>query len=420
MPGAHKVLIAGASISIGVALSAGVFAEPDRSPILTRDIQTGDPEPAALEIGGLRLLPALAVAGGYDTNIYESSSLEVDSAVYELRPELLAELRGTRQLWQLGYQGRRIEFDASRDDDATDHRVYLQGTAELGLRHQLNGALQWYRGHERRGTGLSEGFNPAIDDSQVPTPDRFTDQRANLGYRFGAEGAPGALRFRFNHFEREYENNLVRTRYFDRDENRGAATFLWRVMPRTSLQIEGRIADIEYGEVQPGQAALDSVEQSLLAGAEWRLGDSTSASLLVGNTHKDFDDEAREDGDNLAWEVGAAWRPRSYSRFDISFERSPEETNGSGDFIDSRRASIGWEQQWLPRLGTRLAYQNVDQTYQRAERDKQMDGVLFRVSYQMRRWLRWHLDLDWREQDSEESTLIFDRSQYWLSAEITL
>ena len=190
--------------------------------------------------------------------------------------------------------------------------------------------------------------------------------------------------------------------------------------PRTSLQIEGRVADIEYAEVQPGQSALDSVEQSLLAGAEWRVGDSTSASLLVGNTRKDFDDSAREDGDNLAWEVGAAWAPRSYSRFDISFQRSPEETNGSGDFIDSRRAGIGWEQQWLPRLGTRLAYQYVDQTYQRAERDKQMDGVQFRVTYQMRRWLRWSLDMDWREQDSEESTLIFERSQYWLSAEVSL
>jgi hypothetical protein len=404
---------------VTVAATAAV-AEPERAPLLLRESADEQSQPAALSWGAVRLLPALSVATGYDDNIFESDGAEVDSLVYEVRPELLAEIRGDRQAWQLGYQGRRIEFEESGDDSETDHRGYLRGAAQFGLRHSVNGALQWYRGHERRGTGLSEGINPAVDDSLVPSPDRFTDRRADLGYTFGADAAAGRLRFKLGHFEREYDNNRFRTSYFDREENRAAATFLWRIMPRTSLLFEGRIADIDYARVQPGQPALDSREESFFTGAEWRLTDRTQASVLVGHTSKDFDDAAREDGDNVAWEVGGSWSPRSYSTFEVSLRRSPEETNGTGDFIDTRAFTVGWEHQWLPRLGTRVAYQNVDQSYQSAARDKQIDSVMFRVTYQMRRWLRWNLDMDWRERDSDVQSLEFERNQYWIGAEITL
>lgn len=405
-----------------MALTAAntAVAEPERSPLLLREALGEQSQPAALTWGAVHLLPALSVTTGYDDNVFESDREEVDSFVYEVRPELLAEIRGDRQLWQLGYQGRRIEVEESGDDSETDHRGYLRGAAQFGLRHSVSGALQWHRGHERRGTGLSEGINPAVDDSLVPSPDRFTDRRADLGYTFGADAAAGRLRLKLGHFEREHANNRFRTRYFDREENRAAATFLWRVMPRTSLLFEGRIADIDYARAQPGQPALDSREESLFTGVEWRLTDRTQASVLVGHTSKDFDDAAREDGDNVTWEVGGSWSPRSYSTFEASLQRSPEETNGTGDFIDARTFTIGWEHQWLPRFGTRVAYRNIDQSYQSAARDKQIDSVMFRVTYQMRRWLRWNLDLDWRERDSDVQSLEFERNQYWIGAEITL
>lgn len=407
-----------------VALSLVGFApiasaEPDRSPILLR---SGDKavSPQPLELGPLKLYPALGASGGYDDNIWESPDHEQTSAVYELRPELMMEHQGGANAFQLGYQGRGIWFDKSSDDDEFDHLFIFRGQSQFGLRHLTQLSLLWSKAHERRGTGLSEGLNPAVDDSLVPHPDRYTDGRATVGYTYGATDAQGKLRFKAGYYDHSYDSNRFRTRFFDREEASGSGAFLWRIFPNTSLLVEGRILDISYDIDQPGQDTLDSKEYSALAGVEWRPTVKSEGSLLVGQTRKDFDASSRKDDDNVVWELAYLWRPRTYSTIDIKVRRSPQETNSVGDYIDTKEYEIAWDHQWLDRFGTRIGYLYSDQTYQTANRDKQTDAVLFQVRYQMQRWLTWKMDIDWRERDSDVDALTFDRRQYWLTAEITL
>lgn len=376
-------------------------------------------EAGAMELGPLRLYPALQTSVGYDDNIFESANNVESSRVTRAIPELSAVLGYDLSMLQVGYQADNMQYAASSADNFTDQLFFLRGHAESGFRHRLNLDIKNNRSHEARGTGLSEGFDPVVNAS-LTSPDAFTDNTANLGYEFGARTAPGNLRFALSYLDHQYDNHRERTAFSDRTEAGAGATFLWRVFPRTSLAFEARTRRISYADTQPGQSSLDSRERDLLVGAEWEVTGKTSGAARIGNKAKNFDASERSDGSNLAWEVSAKWSPRTYSHFELALDRSPKETNGAGDFIDTRTYSLRWQHQWLDRVETRAAISRDDQSYQNTSRSQQTQSVQFGVGYEMYRWLTWRVTGEWRDRSSNINQLEFTRNRYGLTAEFHL
>lgn len=370
------------------------------------------------EAGPVRIYPALKTAVGYDNNIFESAHDTKSSTVTRVVPELSAVLPLNVGYLQLGGQADDQRYIDSSNDNFTDRTLYFHSLVEANARNRFNLDGRFIKSHDPRGTGLTEGFDPALSD--LNSPDAYTDQTAAFKYEFGAPAAAGKLRFAADYLDHNYDNHRDRTRFFDRDEYGLDTTFLWRVQPRTSLAFEARERRIEYAETDPNATSLDSREHTLLAGAEWGATGKTSGSIRLGNRRKNFDDPARVDGSNFVWEANAKWQPRSYSTFELKLERSPHETNGVGDFIDTRSSDLEWTHDWTPRVGTRLAFSYLQQSYADVDRDQNTKGAALGVSYKMWRWLTWRVDGSWRSRSSNVEEFNFERNRYWLTAEFTL
>ena len=370
------------------------------------------------EAGPIRIYPALKTTVGYDNNIFESAHDTKSSTITRVIPELSAVLPMNVGYVQVGGQADDQRYIDSSDDNFTDRTLYFHSLVEANARNLFSLDGRFIKGHDPRGTGLTEGFDPAL--FLLNEPDAYTDQSAAFKYEFGAPGAAGKMRFAADFLDHSYDNHRDRTRFFDRDEYGLDTTFLWRVQPRTSLAFEARERRIEYAETDPNSTSLDSREHTLLAGAEWGATGKTSGSIRLGNRRKNFDDPARVDGSDFVWEVSTKWRPRSYSTFELKLERSPHESNGIGDFIDTRSSNLEWTHDWTPRVGTRLAFSYLQQSYADADHDQNTKGVAMGVNYKMWRWLTWRLDGSWRSRSSNVDTFNFERNRYWLTAEFTL
>jgi len=370
------------------------------------------------DTGPVRIYPALVTSVGYDDNIFESHRNEVDSFVTHVMPELNALMPFNMASILLGVRADASQYSESSDDNFVDRQAYTRINFEPGYRNRFNFSAGYNKAHDPRGTFLTEGFDPKT--STVDEPDAFTDSSAALKYEFGAKTAQGRLRLSADYLEHTYDNHRDRTRFFDRDEVGYGAAFLWRVFPSTSLVLEDRERRIRYDEQQLGSPSFDSNEHALLVGAEWEATAQTSGSLRVGHKRKNFSSSERVDGSNLVWELGTTWKPRSYSTFDLDFKRTPNETNGTGDFIDTKSYSIKWSHDWVKRLGTELTLSHSDQSYQNSPRDEKSNGVQFGIKYEMRRWLTWRLDASWRDRDSNEDELSFERKRYWVTAQFNL
>lgn len=404
----------------GAAVGLALYVKADRAeadpmslePRFTRDA-------AALNVGAMELYPALAAQTGYDSNIYESHRNVRDSYFSRVAPELSALLPFSAGAIQVLYQADQIRYTENSDDNFTDQLAMMRFRFSPNLRNRFSGDYSWNGKHEPRGTGLTEGFDPAIDNMDSG-PDELTDRRAHFKYEFGAITAPGRLRFAMDALQRDYTNHRERTRYFDRDELGGGITFLWRVLPRTSILLEARARDIDYDTVQPSEASLDSREYNYLTGIEWEASEQTLAGVRLGRKTKNFSSPQREDASEFAWEINAKWTPNSYSIFEANFHRSPAETNGLGDFIDMRSYVLSWQCEWNQRLASKVSV-NYDQAfYQSVNEDRDTRALQLQLNYQMRRWISWSISYDMRERSSDLDILSMERNRYVLGVEMTL
>ena len=366
----------------------------------------------------IRIYLALASSVGYDSNIFESAKNQVDSIVSTVSPELSALLPYSNGALQFDAQANQSTYSASSADNFTDRLIYSRGSFDVNSRNHIAFNGEICRCHDARGTVLTEGFDP--ESTTVDTPDAYIDKTAYLNYEFGARSAPGRIRFSADYLDHRYDNHLDRTRYFDRTEFGYGTTFLLQFFPGTALAFEGRERHIEYEDIQPGSSSLDSRESSLLIGADWEATRATSGSLRIGRDSKNFDAADRGDGTGLVWELGTTWRPRTYSSVVLTVKRAPSESNGFGDFIDTKAYSVKWSQAWWRRIGTDLTLSYLDQTYHSFARDEQTKELTFGIRYEMRRWLTLRFDSSWRDRASNLDALQFERSRYWLTAEISL
>lgn len=371
-----------------------------------------------LDTGPVRIYPALVTSVGYDSNIFESHRHEVDSVVTHVMPELSAYVPFNTAGLLFGVQADSSIYSQSNDDNFTDRQGFVQGQFEPGYRNRFGFKAGYAKGHDPRGTFLSEGFDPTV--ATIDSPDAFTNKTGSLSYEFGAHGAKGRLRFNGDYLDHSYDNHRDVTRFFDRKEVGYGAAFLWRVLPSTSLVFEDRERRINYDQSQLGESSRDSREHALLVGAEWEATAQTSGSFRVGHKTKNFSAADREDGSNFVWELGATWKPRSYSSFTLDVKRTPNESNGAGDFIDTKDYSLKWSHDWTKRIGTEMTLSHLDQSYQNADREQKSNGAQLGVRYEMRRWLTWRLDAAWRDRTSNIDTLRFDRNRYWITAQFNL
>lgn len=360
-------------------------------------------------------LPELGVVFRHDDNIYRSATSVTSSWITLLSPGLSITAQPSRQRYTLKYNGDIAFYDEGSADNYDDHHFEAGAYLELGARAKLDLIGSYSDSHDDRGSGLTDGFDPLSNTPPVPHEHQLSTLRSNFSYGIVSKGRmvveAGASNL-------EYTNDLNRTRFYDRSEGYGGAGFYYRVMPNTSLLVDARITTFDYQNDRPSEPSLDSKETRYVLGVTWDNAAKTTGTVKVGYVKKTFDDSVRGDFSSSNWEVDVRWSPRSYSHFDLKSARTPSESNGGGDFIDSTSYSVAWEHEWRRRLKSRFVARRFDQDYlgSTVNRNQQLTQYTFSLSYDMNRWLEWTVSAEMNSRNSNISRLEYDGNIYSIGA----
>lgn len=370
-------------------------------------------EPMSYTDGPLQVIPQVSAQLGYDDNIFATETNEVSSTKFILSPSVQLKAEKGLNEYSVNYQITNATYQDSSADNYTDHELSGRAYFDFNIRNRLELLAGYLKTHEDRGSGLNQGTNAT--SNAVPVEYHVNSMQAT--YEFGGKEAKGRIKLEAGVQDREYDNFRAQTESKDRQVVKTSATFYYRVMPKTSLLFEIRNEDIDY---DLSTVTLDSNERKYLVGAEWDATAKTSGSLRFGYSEKDFDSAARTDDDGLSWELAMRWSPKSYSVVDISTAKEAEETDGTGNYIDTTTFDIQWTHAWSDLWRTRLYYGVSDDEYVSSTRKDDQTSYGLGVDYDMKRWLNFGLDYVHSERDSNQADLDYKKNTVYLTVQGSL
>lgn len=381
-----------------------------------------------IQVGPMRALPTLGVTLQRDSNVLRSADQEISSFVTVVSPGLKLEGSSGASRFVFSYEGEYGRYEAADlpDSDYNDHRLAASVEVAATDRVRVTAGAQYVRGHDRRGEGAQQG--QFLSDEL----DEFRSTGGNVAVRYGAPGARGLLEFTAGASDLSYLTNRSYTQFRDRSDQNYGATFGYRVGGRTSLLASVTQRNIEFDRTPAGGINLDSSERDLMVGVEFDATGTTTGRALIGRVEKDFDDPTLDDFSGVGWTVGMQFKPRTYSVFDLSTQRSAEESDdlinqvAGASFSVRRMTTLAWTHGWTDQLKTGLdvGVGTVDyrlaQDSERALRQDDLRAFGVSASYQFREWLSVGASYRNYDRGSNQRQLDYKQDVLLLSFEGTL
>jgi len=353
---------------------------------------------------GLNFTPTLQVSERYDDNFREREK-DVDASwITSIAPRFAIGAKGNKASYELSYKADTDIFHSSSKDNNTDH--YLDGTASLDFN---------VRNRVRFDAGYEKVEETASLDQQIEN-DKYTRSHVGGLYTYGARTATGNIEFSGDYSQLRYQNSGTLNNDKERDVVALASTFYVRVAPRTRLLVEGRYNDFDY----VSNTRLNSVGMALLGGVEWEATAKTSGSIKIGGERKNYDDSEVGAKSGSLWEVGASYKPRTYSTFSLKTRHHLDEGTDGASTIDSLSTTVDWEHEWLTRFSTKVFYTHGDGQYRNIEREDKYNAYGVRANYQARRWLGFSLGYNFKKNDSTAINESFERNVYTIGVNASL
>lgn len=375
-------------------------------------------EPANLRAGPVFITPTLNVESYYTDNLWLTDTQEKDTWATILTPKVQAWMQNGPSEYSLAFLVKDSTYYDSGDDDYTDYTAKLDIHQEFNVRNALNVFSEYYDGHEDRGTGFIEGDLSLITDKPIEY------ERTTFGgdYTYGSLESKGRINLAAKSVDFDYQNFRSFTRFYDRKEDTLDATFFWKVAPRTDALVEVRAINNDYDRRDPADPAgsLSNDETNYLVGIAWEATAKTSGHFKVGGYDRDYDSNARSDEDGFLWEVGVLWEPRSFSKLDFNSRRYYQATNGLGDGINTREATLAWNYDWNQRASTKLSWAYANDDYEGSDREDNTYGVEARYDYAFRRWLDLAAGYRYEDRDSDLDVYDYNENVFFLEAKFSL
>lgn len=373
-------------------------------------------KPQAVDMGPVKFIPTLGVTQKRDDNIFNQPTAEKSSWITQIEPQLQFMAEDRANVYAFTYSGDYGVYSGSSDDDYDDHVFSADFKFDFGAMHDASLSASFGMLHDNRGEGSSEG-GVALTRTE---PDEYDATGVAGTWEFGRDDARFGVGLAAQYTDVEYQNNRVETEFRDRDDTSFSARLYGRLMPKSRFFLEYATTDISYDVLPTNGVALDSDEQVISVGIEWDITGKTSGSVKVGQTDKDFDAAARDDGDFTSWEAELSWSPRTYSHFFLSTSRRPSETNGTGNFIDSRTYQVMWLHDWSSMVHSNVRIASGDDSYDQDPREDDRFDFSASLDYDFRRWLNVGIGYRYSEKDSNIAAFNYEKNVFFISIDASL
>lgn len=382
-----------------------VPAEPSApySPSATAAAQSGPSQTGAITLKLMDSLitvhPSVKLDMRHDDNVYLSAKNPSADQVLVLTPALRLETRRANNTFALRLSTTLGQYQKNSADNYNNYNANAMADLDLGTRLRANLSADYLEGTDPRGS-----TNNPLSSS----PDRYRQLQGRGLVSYGARGARGRIDFELGRLQRRYYNNRAITAAEDRVVDDLGATFNWRIGPKTTLLLQGKHTRVDY---TLSSSTLGSIENALLAGADWEATAKTKATFRIGMVKKEFDDSARASSRNMTWSGDLRWSPRTYSHVDLSLNRAPAETTGGvGDFIDRTTTGARWTHDWSSRFTTEASTSYLTEAYQGVARTDTTQNYGIKATYKMRRWLSFGGDFAHSMRNSDDGNFDYRRN----------
>ena len=381
----------------------------------------------SMEMGPGKLYPELTLITSYDDNLTSSAFSEIETFGLLVSPHLTYEIKNSKNRYLFEGELTSMTYEGSGQDDYLNNRFQL-GYEYTPTKRTFAGIRgEYFKSHDARGTEQTEGVGEL-----ARSPDRWHHFLVEGNGSYGSQKSKGRAELDIGYISKDYDNHRERTFARDRDDTYANARFYYRVMPKTSVVLEGRFTNINYDQdpVKVPRASVDSSSSSLdsnmyeaLIGVTWKSTYKSTGFAKFGYINKDFDSSNRKDSDGFNWNVGIEWQPKTFSRFNFSTSRSYNETDGFGDYTESDTIAASWNHQWhklSPKLGTTVDVSYTENTFPGSDSGREDDlfSVGVAINYKMQRWLKMGGGYRYDDRDSSLNLFSYDSNHFELFATV--
>ena len=364
-------------------------------------------------------IPSLLIRHGNDDNVNRVNEDNVDATESDVTETRFNVLMGGSQRanrYNANYTALSKNFRSADELDYVDHHFVSNIHLEANSRNQFD-----IRAGYHKQTDRLSSLNRS--DARETEGDRYSYTDLGLTYGFGEENTKAQLEFGVDFQSREYDNNLDTAslnRLKDRDVTTARATFFYKISPKTRALFELRQQDFDY---QDSDSRLSSTSQAALVGITWDATANTKGTVKVGYQEKDFDDEALNDGDNLAWEARMDWSPQDRDLFTFRTARSQKEGSVRENFVDSATISARWRHDWSDVVVSDVTYAHFEDKYEGGTTDGRKDNgdsLDLGLRYKFRRWMTLGAGYRYTDNNSDIDIEEYDSNQYFFDVNFTL
>lgn len=374
-------------------------------------------DPQSIDMGGGKLIPLLNVSVEYNDNIFSQAFNEESDLILKLKPSVQWLQEKNNNTLAVTYTGDWGLYRDSHDDDYDDHTLSFDAHWEPTDIVRADFGASYGFLHDNRGEGPSEGITALLRDE----PDEYELGNVNLDLDFGRESAMFGARLIAYVNDIEYQNNRIETQFRDRDETYIAGRVYGKLSGgKTKFFLEVSDEDFEYDTTPILGGPLDSSEQGWAVGAEWEATAKTTGSVKIGEVEKEFDFALKGEDTVTVWDVDITWAPKTYSTVFFSASNSPNESNGTGNFIEQRDYSITWMHGWSELLTTTASVGIGDDEFANSNRQDDRENYSIGLTYSLQRWMNLGATYTYTERDSNLNRFDFDRNIFAINVDMSL
>ena len=382
-------------------------------PAIAQDKPAEFGKPTGVPWGPVTVYPEADLTFKSNDNIYSRPSNTKSANITVLAPKVKLEAKTGPHTFDATYRVEHGSYSGVSSANYTDQGLTGNATWVFSGRSGLKLTAEYLEGHDDQGSTPGTGAGHA-------EPDKWHQSSFGGVAGYGAEGAQGRIEVDAGVISKRYDNfksdafgnpdNLKR----DRDDARVGATFYWRIMPKTQLLFQATQIKYDYKQGSfAGWTTLDSTDRKYLVGVTWEAAAKTTGIFKVGSVKKDFSDSSLRDFSGTGWEGTVKWSPLTYSNFDFTTGRSPNESTIGNASMDTKYG-VNWNHAWNSRLSSVASYSNLKTEYQDAvpaQTDK-TDAFGLKLNYQWTRNVKIGAGYDRTDKTSNNPTSEYKRNIY--------
>ncbi|CAM2943605.1 capsular biosynthesis protein [Vibrio diazotrophicus] len=377
-------------------------------------------------IAGIDFQSQVGTAYGIDDNVTFQIDDEdkIESNYLTVSPELKAIGQRGEDQYLLMYKGDYNRYQDSHEDDSDSHFMMFDGYWRYGLRHGLKWNVQQGYGKEKRGLGLTEGFDESqmeqygFGDSGLD----YSQFNTSLRYSYGAPKGRGKLDVMlqtksFGYDDKDHiqiaDNDFYQ---YVLEQEWQETTGLIELFDQYSDDSRFRYSLITNRRHYQANKRKDSNEYYLLFGIKSVRSGKTTIDADIAALYKAFPENDRSEsflGAN--WNVALEWKPLKHDIWSLHTSQRVKDPRQEGGYILDGIYGISWQHfWWVDRFSTTISYEYETEDY-RIEDNNRYDKTKtakFAIGYDFRPSIRFEMNYQWKKFSSNEDIDVLNIGEF--------